>query len=158
MRFRHRAPSTFSLWMVDVLCCSLGCVILLWLNKHREARESQAWGTETEIMLKEAQKKIGRLEGEDILLRQYLAEARQKQADTQKKTDELSASITTLAEKRAVLEKLLDDRVKELETVTSLLATLRKDNTTLKDDLKNRTASSEEKAKKIEELLKQVAA
>ncbi len=165
MRFRHRSPSTFSLWMVDVLCCSLGCVILLWLNKHREAEDSDAWGKETESELKQAHRKIGTLQDdlkrrkdEEVLLRQFLADVRLKQTNTQKKADDLTASITTLAEKRAVLEKLLDDRVKELETVTSLLAALRKDNTNLKDDLKNRTASTEEKAKKIAELLKQVDA
>jgi hypothetical protein len=172
MRFRHRAPATFGIWMVDVLCCSLGCVILLWLSKHRaaeasareakanalKAEQNAAWGSETERMLRDAQSKIGRLEGEEKLLQQLLTEAKQKQTDTQKKADELAANITTLAEKRAVLEKLLDDRVKELETVNSLLAALRKDNTALKDDLKTRTATTEEKAKKIEELLKQVAA
>ena len=31
MRPRHRLPSIFTLSMVDVLCCALGCVILLWL-------------------------------------------------------------------------------------------------------------------------------
>ncbi len=172
MRFRHRAPSTFSLWMVDVLCCSLGCVILLWLNKHREAevsareaaasalaaRDSTAWGTETEKMLKEAQTKIGRLQGEEIQLKQLLAEARLKQTDTQKKADELTASITTLAEKRAVLEKLLEDKVKDLETASTLLAAMRKDNSTLKDNLKDRTATTEDRARKIKELLEQVAA
>ena len=31
MRVRHRIPSIFNLSMVDVLCCALGCFILLWL-------------------------------------------------------------------------------------------------------------------------------
>jgi len=31
MRLRHKLPNVFGLYMVDVLCCSLGCVILLWL-------------------------------------------------------------------------------------------------------------------------------
>ncbi len=31
MRVRHKIPSIFNLSMVDVLCCALGCVILLWL-------------------------------------------------------------------------------------------------------------------------------
>src|SRR5690348_5227893 len=39
MRIRHRIPSIFNLSMVDVLCCALGCVILLWLLNLREARE-----------------------------------------------------------------------------------------------------------------------
>src|SRR5215475_2298069 len=41
MRVRHRIPSIFNLSMVDVLCCALGCVILLWLINLREADEHQ---------------------------------------------------------------------------------------------------------------------
>src|SRR5438045_2686357 len=39
MRVRHRIPTIFNLSMVDVLCCALGCVILLWLLNLREARD-----------------------------------------------------------------------------------------------------------------------
>lgn len=39
MKIRHRIPSVFNLSMVDVLCCALGCVILLWLLNLREAKE-----------------------------------------------------------------------------------------------------------------------
>jgi hypothetical protein len=44
---RHRIPSIFNLSMVDVLCCALGCVILLWLfylrlaKQHQDAAEEQ---------------------------------------------------------------------------------------------------------------------
>jgi predicted nucleic acid-binding Zn-ribbon protein len=41
MRVRHRIPSIFNLSMVDVLCCALGCVILLWLINLRDAKENQ---------------------------------------------------------------------------------------------------------------------
>src|SRR6185369_2240418 len=37
MRTRHRMPMIFSLSMMDVFCCTLGCVILLWLVNQREA-------------------------------------------------------------------------------------------------------------------------
>jgi hypothetical protein len=41
MRVRHRIPSIFNLSMVDVLCCALGCVILLWLMNLRNARNHE---------------------------------------------------------------------------------------------------------------------
>src|SRR5689334_475338 len=41
MRVRHRIPSIFNLSMVDVLCCALGCVILLWLINLREAKHHE---------------------------------------------------------------------------------------------------------------------
>src|SRR5258708_22861457 len=34
---RHRPPTLVSMWMLDVFCCALGCVTLLWLIKTREA-------------------------------------------------------------------------------------------------------------------------
>jgi hypothetical protein len=39
MRIHHKTPSIFNLSMVDMLCCALGCVILLWLLNMRDARE-----------------------------------------------------------------------------------------------------------------------
>ena len=41
MRTRHRTPTIFSLSMVDVLCCALGCVLLLWLWNLRKAQDFQ---------------------------------------------------------------------------------------------------------------------
>ena len=41
MRVRHRIPSIFNLSMVDVLCCALGCVILIWLINLRESKQHE---------------------------------------------------------------------------------------------------------------------
>ncbi len=42
MKPRHRMPSIFTLSMVDVLCCALGCVILLWLLSMLMAKNKVA--------------------------------------------------------------------------------------------------------------------
>ena len=45
MRSRHRIPSVFNLYMVDVLCCALGCVILVWqldLDKVQDNEKATA--------------------------------------------------------------------------------------------------------------------
>src|SRR5262249_54312521 len=57
MRIRHRIPSVFNLSMVDVLCCALGCVILLWLLNLRDAKErAEAVGrTESELVRSRAE-------------------------------------------------------------------------------------------------------
>src|SRR5437879_12464605 len=34
---RHRPPTLVSMWMLDVFCCALGCVTLLWLLNTRQA-------------------------------------------------------------------------------------------------------------------------
>src|SRR5437588_3660248 len=52
MQTRHRTPTIFNLSMVDVLCCALGCVILLWLLNLREAKERAARAGESNEKLK----------------------------------------------------------------------------------------------------------
>ena len=42
MKTRHKIPAVFSIYMVDVLCCALGCVILLWQLYHQDAEEQAA--------------------------------------------------------------------------------------------------------------------
>ena len=60
---RHRPPTLVSMWMLDVFCCALGCVTLLWLLKTREAGQisdeadqASALVTETRGQLDEAQR------------------------------------------------------------------------------------------------------
>ena len=55
MRTRHRTPSIFNLSMVDVLCCALGCVILLWLLNLKDAKQRALAVGETTDRLKMAQ-------------------------------------------------------------------------------------------------------
>src|SRR5262245_6506707 len=48
---RHRIPTIFNLSMVDVLCCALGCVILLWLLNLRDAKQrAEAAGQTNELL------------------------------------------------------------------------------------------------------------
>jgi hypothetical protein len=60
MQVRHRVPSIFSLAMVDVLCCALGCVILLWLLTLRQAKAHEDTAEEqnrsTAALLEKARK------------------------------------------------------------------------------------------------------
>jgi hypothetical protein len=42
MRVRHKIPNVFSLSMIDVLCCALGCVILLWLLGAKQSDDENA--------------------------------------------------------------------------------------------------------------------
>ncbi len=39
MRVRHKTPTLVSMWMLDVFCCALGCVTLLWLLNTRQASD-----------------------------------------------------------------------------------------------------------------------
>src|SRR5207237_10090872 len=52
MRTHHKPPSLVSMWMLDVFCCALGCVTLLFLLNSRmatdEAKASKAALTKLE--------------------------------------------------------------------------------------------------------------
>jgi hypothetical protein len=39
MANRNRIPTVFSIYMLDVICCALGCVILLWQLSNMEAEQ-----------------------------------------------------------------------------------------------------------------------
>lgn len=39
MRQRPKTPQLVSMWMLDVFCCALGCVTLLWLVSNRDAAQ-----------------------------------------------------------------------------------------------------------------------
>ncbi|HYV34171.1 MAG TPA: hypothetical protein VE988_00620, partial [Gemmataceae bacterium] len=58
MQARHRIPTIFNLSMVDVLCCALGCVILLWLVYFKEARERSVTAGQTNKELAVAKSKL----------------------------------------------------------------------------------------------------
>lgn len=40
MRIRHKVPTLVSMWMLDVFCCALGCVTLLFLINSRIASDA----------------------------------------------------------------------------------------------------------------------
>src|SRR5271170_6210425 len=39
---RHKIPTIFNIYMLDVICCALGCVVLLWQVAHQEAEQQTA--------------------------------------------------------------------------------------------------------------------
>ncbi len=76
MRIRHRVPTIFNLSMVDVLCCALGCVILLWLLNQRVAREEASAAEQTGQRLSQQQRSLDTAEQELQAVRQSLAASR----------------------------------------------------------------------------------
>jgi hypothetical protein len=94
MQARHRIPSIFNLSMVDVLCCALGVVLLLWLLNTREARDraEEAGQTAEQLALSEAQ----------------LTATRQELAAASKDLELVRAQLSTLMRTTAVLTADLD--------------------------------------------------
>src|SRR5947208_787130 len=79
MRTRHRVPTIFNLSMVDVLCCALGCVILLWLLNQRDARDQAGAAEQTGQQLDQNQLSLDSAERELRAVRQSLAASQQQE-------------------------------------------------------------------------------
>src|SRR5215468_9580571 len=104
MRMRHRVPSIFNLSMVDVLCCALGCVILLWLLNLRQAklyeeetgeqaRQSAALLATAEADRAAAQRTIRDLEGRIALLEDDLRAGTKRTAAQLARAEELARQL-----------------------------------------------------------------
>lgn len=130
MRIRHRIPSIFNLSMVDVLCCALGCVIMLWLVHQREAR------------LKARDADIAR---RAALTLKTEAEASKQEIDSSSKRlkqtqDELRAVVAELAKLRAHAGELN----RQLESARTKNANLEKAKATVEDRLAKEIAEKSE--------------
>jgi len=105
MRARHRIPSIFNLSMVDVLCCALGCVILLWLLNFREAKRKADVAGETSTLLLAARGELAdaqrRLSAADDEKAAALARARAAAGDRDLAFSRLASLDKNLATARA---------------------------------------------------------
>src|SRR6478609_7638736 len=97
MRTRHRIPMIFSLSMMDVFCCTLGCVILLWLINQREAMLRTRAASQVTEKLTESEQQRGQLNSLLDDLDRQLAAAK---ADLKARTAELVSTRADLAASR----------------------------------------------------------
>src|SRR5438876_10569045 len=107
MRTRHRVPMIFSLSMMDVFCCTLGCVILLWLINQREAMlrtraaaESATHLTSTRAALDATNRDLAAARRDADTTRSDLAAARDR-------ADELTRLLAGQRERAATAEDRL---------------------------------------------------
>jgi predicted nucleic acid-binding Zn-ribbon protein len=142
MRTRHRIPTVFSLYMVDVFCCALGCVILLWLLNLRAAedqtqqttdllRQAEDRGRQASDRLREAEK-IARSQGSD------LDDAYAYIGELHKRLDELESAESALRKQLAGQTALSADQAKKLADLTGRLDTSDKRAANLMADLKDK--------------------
>jgi hypothetical protein len=86
---RHRVPTIFTLYMLDVLCCALGCVVLLWQVNYQEALDQSAAASD-------AAKEIATLKGEVSSLQTALGVSRKNEGAALLTVSSLSSDIKNL--------------------------------------------------------------
>lgn len=140
MKIRHRVPTIFSIYMVDVLCCALGCVILLWQVNFFEAEEQTAAARDSLDNLKKANVSLDALSSQLANLKNELDSA----------SYELDAS-----KKREVQVTLrLDESRLELTKERKLALVYKNDYETAKKDQATLAALLDEEQRKLRELSK----
>jgi chromosome segregation ATPase len=153
---RHKPPTLVSMWMLDVFCCALGCVTLLWLLKTREAgfaldetASVRSNLTDTQLLLADEQMRNLELQLNVEEVAGRLAKA-ENERDEQAKQLALTRQELDQAGKRlALVEQRASDTAKELAVTEKKLDEQKRAATVLEA---RSTISEEELAKKKTEI------
>jgi hypothetical protein len=148
---RSRIPTIFSIYMLDVICCALGCVILLWQLKYSEAEEAEAnW--------KEASAQVLSATGEAASLQSALRDSLQKE-------ERLSLDLARARKDRDDANRLValsrdqyDDLLAAMHYSEAMLKTITGDRDKLRAQYKLSAADLAGKVKDNAELLLQLTA
>lgn len=163
MHLRHRTPTLFSLSMVDVLCCALGCVILLWLLNLREARDRATTVGATSALLADSREEVARLQAR-------LASLEREQAASREHAEAVARQLTAARERIRELDqqagRLREQAAAARDNETAAaerLARLTREKTSLEERLSGLLAAARDKeaaaalaARRLEELSRQL--
>jgi phage host-nuclease inhibitor protein Gam len=139
MRVRHKIPSIFNLSMVDVLCCALGCVILLWLINLRDAKQheddSGSLFRQKESDYAELEKKRAAVQAQADAQDAALADLKRKWDEATRRVASLQGDVESRGKDLAAARLRADDlsrkltdaggRIKDLQGVADLVPGLR---------------------------------
>jgi hypothetical protein len=141
MRIHHKPPTLVSMWMLDVFCCALGCVTLLFLLNSRMATDAVQANRNALLDLETADRKLS-------AAITSLESTRLRLLSEEEARGKLAASVTELEgirlklldETRAIAEQLRVARTEKDETAKRLALA--------RDDIK--TAQAQLDAKQAE--------
>jgi hypothetical protein len=142
MRQRHRIPTLFTLSMLDVFCCALGCVILLWLLNSREARQNARAAVQKAREADEKAKEAGETYERLNVTRAELDAVKGRLNNVAAERD---ASLDQLAKKMKDIEKLMADSAAARKRIAELDALAR--------DREKQAAIATTRAKKLDQQL-----
>ena len=139
MLLRHKVPTIFNIYMLDVICCALGCVILLWQVAHQEAEKQTASAIDSQQEYETARRGLLSASNDVTHLQASLA-------DWQQKYQSLSLSLAMTEKEREDARKLAALRLDTLGRTNSALSLSEKQLKKLQEDLEELLAS-EKKSK-----------
>jgi hypothetical protein len=137
MPIRHRVPTVFTLYMVDVFCCALGCVILLWLASARDAQRKGAAHEQAAKLLADTRLRLASSQGEMTALQAARATLEQER-------DRLRGNLLAARGERAKLAQRLADAEKQHAAARAELAKAQGQAGQLRGELKEARARGAE--------------
>ena len=121
MKTRHKPPSLVSMWMLDVFCCALGCVTLLWLLSTREAKSQAARNADAVTLLARTEGDLKARQAELIATRADLDRTRRKlNADLEDLQGRYLATVAERDANAADLATARGDLMRSLTKATEL--------------------------------------
>ncbi|MBX9681090.1 MAG: VWA domain-containing protein [Gemmataceae bacterium] len=122
MAIRHKVPTVFNIYMLDVICCALGCVILLWQVSHHANENAIDLLDQKDVLLANKESQIASLSLENVGLKSSLAETAKQKVAILVEVDELRNMKAKADQLTLVLRKDFDDLKKTHALAESLLA------------------------------------
>jgi len=120
MKTRHKSPTLVSMWMLDVFCCALGCVIMLWVLESLSSTEHAKTAKNAIVNLNSTRSEL-------VATKQTLKETEQK----------LTGVIAELQTQLAAVTTDLETVKKNLAVATTDVKTLQTALAGATDDLSN---------------------
>jgi hypothetical protein len=149
MLTRHRIPTIFSIYMVDVLCCALGCIVLLWQvsyqeadEKTQEAAEKTAAASSSLARLDQANRTIDQANRSIIALSGELDYLKSSLEASHKKYVQISVELDKTRQERAEAAQLALVRKQEFDLLKKNHAATEAVLASLKLDLKDQQTKS----------------
>jgi predicted nucleic acid-binding Zn-ribbon protein len=149
----------FSLSMMDVFCCTLGCVILLWLINQREAMlRTRAASQVTEKLTVSEQQKgqlsslLDDLDRQLAVARAELKAQAAQLAAARSKSDDLSKQLSTARDEIADAEDRLAKKSESAQQLTRLRDAAKKRVTELEQLLRDKELQNENASRRVAEL------
>lgn len=155
MRTRHRIPTIFNLSMVDVLCCALGCVILLWLVNFREAKRKAGAAEQTSVQLADTRTELTASRKEAVDLNARLRTSQDLVSRTQEERDSARAMAEAAGQERDRLQAELALARKRMVALSADLAGSRVSAAALKDQVARADRRALDLARQISDLTTQ---
>jgi len=112
MKTRRTSPTLVSMWMLDVFCCALGCVIMLWVLESLSSTEHAKKAKTAVVQLNSTRLEL-------VATKEQLQSTERKLSGT---IDELQTQLATLTTDLSTVKKNLAVATTDVKTLQTALA------------------------------------